>query len=115
LGIAFLVGALLTGGTFRTEVTYQPPTLGELAGEVPFEQTITVRHWLGGLVQGDAVDLDHHLGRLLRDGEQITGISVETRHTVSDLLVSGLTLGIYTPETVIVRGRTSRVETVVAR
>ena len=33
LGVAFLVAASFTGGTFRTEVTYQPPKFGAVSGE----------------------------------------------------------------------------------
>jgi hypothetical protein len=115
LGVAFLVAASFTGGTFRTEVTYQPPKFGAVSGEVPFEETFTVRHWLGGLIRGETVDLDRKLERWIRDGEQVTHLVVETRLSVPNLLAKGFTLGIYTPETVLVRGRVSRDDAVATR
>jgi hypothetical protein len=115
LGCVQLVGCVLLlvltavlGGTFRTEVTYLP------AGEAPdtdnsaFEENVTVAHWLGGLVKGESLQLDQLIERHTRQGEHVTRIAIVTKHTATNLLVSFVTAGIYTPETITIRGSIGR-------
>lgn len=115
VGIVFLVVTIFTGGTFRTAVTFEVPQVVEGAEEVPFEETFSARHWLGGLIRGEQVDLETWLHGAVRDGEQVARLTVETKHTVTDLLLTGITLGIYAPETVVVRGTIHRGEVTASR
>jgi hypothetical protein len=48
--------------------------------------------------------------RHLRRGERIGSLSLVTKHTWTDLLVTGVTLGIYAPKTVSVHGAIQRAE-----
>jgi hypothetical protein len=107
-GLVLLVVTLLTGGTFRTEVSVQLPAATAVSDEVAFEETVSVSHWLGGLVRGERVNLRQLLAARLRDGEQVTGLTVESKHTFTDLLIMGVTLGIYAPDTVVIRGTIGR-------
>ena len=113
--IVFLVVVIFTGGTFRTAVTFEVPRVVEGAEEVPFEETFSARHWLGGVIRGEQVDLEAWLDGAVRDGEQVARLTVETKHTVTDLLLMGVTLGIYAPETVVVRGTIYRGEIAASR
>jgi hypothetical protein len=51
------------GGVFRTEVTAIPAVSGQIAGEVPFSETMTARHWLMGYIQGEQPDVPKVLAK----------------------------------------------------
>ena len=112
--VALLVLAAALGGTFRTEVKL-PPSAAAVSAERSFTETLTVRHWLGGLVQGDPLDLRELAAKHSRQGDRMTQVSIVTKHTATDLLVTLLTLGIYTPETVTIEGKLGRPEAVAAQ
>jgi len=110
-GIASLIAlvvVLLVGGLWRTEVTYIPEAAGNFGTQVPFEEDLTARHFLGGLVQGSQPDLKPVLAKYVRPGEQLTELTVVTRHTFVNNLLTGVTLFIYSPVTVTVRGKVGR-------
>jgi|SRR5271157_3464070 len=76
--------------------------------ETSFEETITARHWLGGLVQGPQPNLQSELAKYVREGETVTQLTIVTRHTVTDFIVTIVTIGIYSPVTVDIRGKVGR-------
>jgi hypothetical protein len=108
IGIFVLIIAIFTNGVIRTEV----PLPIELTNDqvvnpslsVPFSEEMTARHWLFGLVQGEQPDLKLELNKYIRQGDRVTEMTVWTRRTVIDLLLTGITLGIYTPVTVTIEG-----------
>lgn len=100
-----LIISLFVGGQWRTEINYIPDLHQQATGEFSFAETATARHWLGGLVQGTQPDLQGELSKYVREGETVTQLSIVTRHTVLDWIVTGITLGIYSPVTVDIRGK----------
>jgi hypothetical protein len=103
LGIVFLVCALFTGGTFRTELSYvRPGAEATVVDERPL-QTFTSRHWIWGLIQGHQPDLQSALQALVQPNQEVTRMMIVTKHSVTDALLTGVTLGIYSPQTVTVR------------
>lgn len=108
--IVFLVVMIFTGGIYRTEVTYTFLSGGDVTSHTTFEENFTARHWLAGLVKGKQPDLQEALAKYVRQGEQIAQLTVITKHTVVTFLLSGITLGIYCPQTVTVRGTIHRVQ-----
>ena len=114
--VVWIIGILLAvvlqivlGGLWRTEVTYTPVLTERIVGEVPFEETFTARHWLGGLIKGEQPDLKPRLSKYLRDKERVTELTVRVRHSFVDNLLTIVTLVIYTPVTVDVKGKIGRV------
>jgi hypothetical protein len=102
--LIFVVLLLALGGVWRTEVTFAPAAVAGSANSVPFEETLTARHYLDGLIQGAQPDLKQALAKYVRSGEQVTELTITTKHTFTDCLVTGVTLGIYAPITVTIRG-----------
>lgn len=108
IGSATLIVSIIIGGSFRTEVTFIPPTIVQTGEQIPFEENLDAKHWFLGLMQGKQPDLQEALAKYVRPGEQITKMTILTKHSWLDQLVTGLTLFIYCPETVIVKGTISR-------
>lgn len=108
--VGVLIIALVIGGTFRAEVTFHPPGTEPTTSDKTFEQEFTSRHWVGGLIKGEQPDLQGWLDHHLHPGEQVTELTVVTKHTVGDMLLTLVTVGIYSPETLVVRGKLGRVE-----
>lgn len=104
-----LVGFL--GGSFRTEVTFMPEKTAATAAGKTFEEDLPARHWLGGLIQGEQADLQEALSRHTRGGRHLAQFSIVTKHTWTDLLVTMVTMGIYCPQTVTIRGRSEPTQT----
>lgn len=105
VGIIFLVMAGASGGTFRTAATYTPPGMTPGKGDTVIEEAVTVRHWFLGLVPGDGLDVQSMIHRHKQSGKRVTQVSVTTKHTVADLLLTGLTFGVYAPDTVVLQVR----------
>jgi len=113
-GLAYLVVGIVTGGMWRTQLEYTIPepsldtTIAApsvMAGrETPFEDVMTARHWLFGMVQGKQPNLDDVVRKYVRRGDRVKRISITTRHTIVDNLLLTITLGIYTPVTTTVAG-----------
>jgi hypothetical protein len=112
VGIIMLVVVLILGGVYRTEVTYVVPGAPDIAdtaaGGVPFEETLNSSHWLGGLIKGSQPDLQQALRKYVREGERVTRLTIGVKHSVVDVLLTGVTLTIYAPTTVTVRGTISK-------
>jgi len=102
--VVAIVILALVGGSFRTQVTYplRPAAQGRT---VQFSETLTSRHWLGGLIKGEQPDLRQALAKYTAGGDEVGEISVDTRHTFGNCVVSLITLGIYCPVTVTVSGK----------
>ncbi len=104
IAIALLLPTILLGGTFRTEVTYVPPNVTVTPNQTPFKENLSARHWVWGLVKGQQPDLQQVLAKHVRPGEQVTRLTITTRHTWVDGVVLLLTVGIYCPHTVTIQG-----------
>jgi hypothetical protein len=102
--ILFLTAAGFLGGAYRTEVTFRSQDAPQVSGDASFEEDLPVRFWLGGLIQGRQADVQQALAKHMRPGRRITEISITTKHTSTNLVVCGVTLGIYCPKTVTLRG-----------
>jgi len=108
VGLIFIVAILWVGGNQRTEMTFTPPGTENLSGQVQFEETLNARHWLGGLIKGQQPDLQLVMGKHLRPGDQLTRLTIITKHTFWDFFLAVITIGIYTPVTVNVQGSIAR-------
>jgi len=97
------------GGVWRTEVTYSPNVSGTIGETVTFEEKLNARHWLVGFVKGKQPDLQEAVSKHLTDGKQLTRLTIFSRHTLVDNILTVVTLGIYTPVTVTVKGEVSQV------
>jgi len=104
VSIAFLTACVVSGGAWRTDIPVQLPEKAEGA-TLPFEESLTARHWFWGLYQGQQANVRLALGKFLREGEEVSEMTITTRLTASDCLLTIATLGIYSPVTVTVRGR----------
>lgn len=101
--VVHVIITIVVGGLFRTDVTF--PHTAKLTGKaVPFEENLTARHWIGGLAKGKQPDLNTALSKYMRAGEEVSELTVTTRHTIVDNILAVVTLGIYTPVTVTVKG-----------
>lgn len=100
----------LVGGNFRTELTYTfiPEKTSATIGQ--FEETLNSRHWLFGLIKGEQPDLQKAPIKFLREGEQVSEITITTKHTWKDVLISVVTVGVYCPMTVVVQGKISKLQ-----
>jgi len=99
IGVAFFVG-----GIFRTPVEMSFPGAGDSGDSIRFEEQFTARHWLIGIIQGKQPDVSTALARYFGEGDRLGEMTVVTRHTAVDMLIMGVTLSIYCPKTVTVRG-----------
>lgn len=102
--IVIFIIVIIVGGAFRTEVKLTFP--GRLDGrdDTRFEERFTARHWLVGLIKGKQPDVQKSLSKYVRQGEQIAQITIITKHTWDTALVTGITLGIFCPQKVVIRG-----------
>jgi hypothetical protein len=109
--VMFILGLVQIplGGLFRTEVIWTPPGAAQVTNEVPFSETVTATHWLMGYVRGRQPDVPKVLSKYIREGEQVTELSVTTRHSWVDNLLAGVTLFIYSPVTIELHGKIGRV------
>src|SRR5262245_41236573 len=115
-GLIFLIIAFLVGGTFRTEINVSPRGVSDSVTGMEFTETLHAHHWLVGLIRGKQPAVEEEVAKYVRGGERISHLTVGMRYSGTDILVSGLTLGVYCPQTVIVRGTvTPELQTAKAR
>jgi hypothetical protein len=108
LAVIMVITAIV-GGTWRTDVTFTPAVT--VTGKVvPFQEEFTANHWLAGLMQGEQPDLKVRMAKYLQPNDQVGTITINTKHTMTNTLVSLVTLGIYLPVTVTVKGEIIRPE-----
>lgn len=109
-----LLASLLVAGapacvqTFDGTTLGVPVTMAAAPGEVPAgtpfkTQTHTV-HGLFGLVTLSQANLQKALARELVGGQQVAQLRIKIRSRWSDLLLTGLTLGLIVPRTVTYEG-----------
>ena len=103
-----VVVAIVVGGTWRTEIAFKVAEAAREGAGIPFEESYTARHWLMGLIQGDQPNGNLTLAKYLKSGERVTDLSVSVRHTAVDLLVTSVTIAIYSPVTITVQGKIAR-------
>ena len=116
-GCGCLIGLILvvvlmvtTGGQWRTDVTLTPPLSGaNVTNVVDFEEELNAKHWVGGFVKGDQPDVQAAVNKHVGEGKQLTKLTVQTRHSGLDYLVTAVTVGIYCPVTVTVKGSAGQV------
>lgn len=115
IGLMVLVASVFTGGLIRTEVRIpdsrqsgpSAPTTQRPAA-VAFREELKAQHWIAGLVQGDQPDIDAALRKYVRPGEKFAMLTIGTRRTAGDVVLSMLTLQVYVPVTVVVEGEVVR-------
>lgn len=107
--LIILVLIAVTGGAWRTEVVYTPPVPGTVTEQVQFSEDLNARHWVLGFIQGEQPDLQQAIKKHISEGAQLLQMSVTTKHTFVDTLLAGVTIGIYCPLTVNVRGTVGKV------
>lgn len=108
-GVLGLVLLYFVGGVWRTEVSYVPSGAENVVNPVQFEETLNARHWALGFIKGQQPDLQQALSKHLKENKRLTQLSIDTRHSALDYLLMGVTIGVYCPITVTVRGTTGYV------
>ncbi len=107
LAVLLLMGAACSQ-TFDTTTLGVPVTMAAAAGPAPegkaFKTTSHTVHTLFGLVPVFQANLQKALARQLVGGQGITQLKIKTKSRWFDLLVSGVTLGMIVPRTVIYEG-----------
>ncbi|UCG12126.1 MAG: hypothetical protein JSU72_16725 [Deltaproteobacteria bacterium] len=106
--LAIFIVVIVVGGSWRTEVTYVPSAAKVVSKQIPFEEDLKARHWAFGLIKGKQPDIQKSLSKYVRSGEEITKLTIITKHTWTDNLLAGFTLFIYCPVTVTVQGTISQ-------
>ncbi len=109
--IGVVIAAVLilwVGGLWRTEVTYVPSHLKAGSTQISFEEKLNARHWAAGFIKGKQPDLQEALSKHLQEGGEITRLTIMTKYSWADMLLTAVTFGIYTPYTVIVKGTISK-------
>ncbi len=104
----YLIIAGAIGGTFRTPLSYHMTAPGPAGVSAEFRETQKARHFIGGLAQGEMPRIERLVSKHVRPEDTLTDLSVRTRHTVGDTLLTIVTLGVYAPMTVDVEGRYTR-------
>ncbi|MBM4186898.1 MAG: hypothetical protein FJ206_06230 [Gemmatimonadetes bacterium] len=109
--IVAAAAVLMLGGcaqSFDATAVGVPVTMATAAGETPAGQAFTVKtstvHGLWGLVQLKKANLDRALANQLVGGKEIAQLKIRTKSRWTDLLFTGLTLGLIAPKTVIYEG-----------
>ncbi len=103
-----LILMIVFGGNWRTEVSYSPPVTKNFSEQIPFEEDLKASHWVIGLIKGKQPDIQKSLAKYIRPGEEITELTIITRHTWLDNFLTGITVFIYCPVTVTIEGKIGR-------
>lgn len=61
-----------------------------------------------GLVKGKQPDINSILSKYVEDGDQLVRMTFIMKHSWTDVLISGITFGVYTPVTVIIKGTVNK-------
>ena len=108
--IIILILIAVTGGEWRTEMVYYTPLVpGTVSEQVQFSEDLNAKHWVLGFVQGEQPNLQQAIKKHVAEGTQLLQMTITTKHTFVDTLLTGITIGIYTPLTVNVRGTVGKV------
>ncbi len=111
IGLPVVVAAFTLTGcsqTFDATSLGVPATMASAAGEAavgqPFRVSAHTVHAFWGLVPLGKARLDKALASQLVGGKEVAQLKIKTKSRWSDLLFTGLTLGIIAPKTVIYEG-----------
>lgn len=112
LRMAFAAAGLMAGSgcaqAFDATNVGVPVTMASAAGEVPAGQAFRISthtvHGLWGMVALKKASLDRALANQLVGGKEIAQLKVKTKSRWTDLLFTGLTLGLIAPKTVVYEG-----------
>lgn len=109
-----LAGLLLLGSTacvtqqFDATTLGVPATLAAPAGEpvqgTPFRTSSHTWHGVFGLIPISQANLKKGLSRQLAGGTAVANLKITTRSRWSDVLITGLSLGLLVPRTVVYEG-----------
>ena len=107
-----LLAALATAGctqTFDATSLGVPATMAALPGDTTqgtaFRTTAHTVHGLFGLLPISQANVRKALSRQLVGGQGISNLKIKTKSRWMDVLVTGLTLGLVVPRTVIYEGK----------
>jgi hypothetical protein len=98
------------GGVFRSEMTMVEAKPGQEVG-AKFSETATARHWLLGYIQGRQPSVRELVAKHVRSDEEVADLTVTTSHRWTDNLLAGVTLFIYSPVTIEVKGHVAKART----
>ena len=108
---ALALGAVVLSGcaqTFDATNLGVPASLASAAGEVPTGQAFEIKthtvHAFWGIVPLKKARLDRALANQLVGGKEIANLTIKTKSRWTDLLFTGLTLGLIAPKTVVYQG-----------
>lgn len=108
LGLAALFAAGACTQTFDATSLGVPATMAAVPGDTTqgtaFRTTAHTVHGLFGLVPISQANLRKALSRQLVGGQGISNLKIKTKSRWMDVLVTGLTLGLVVPRTVIYEG-----------
>jgi hypothetical protein len=108
LGLAALLAAGACTQTFDATSLGVPATMAAVPGDTAqgtaFRTTAHTVHGLFGLVPISQANLRKALSRQLVGGQGISNLKIKTKSRWLDVLVTGLTLGLIVPRTVIYEG-----------
>lgn len=106
--LAALLGTAACTQTFDATSLGVPATMAVAPGDTtqgtPFRSTAHTVHGLFGLVTVSQANLRKSLARQLVGGEGISNLKIRTKSGWLDVLVTGLTLGLIVPKTVVYTG-----------
>ena len=106
--VAVALGTGACTQTFDATSLGVPATMAVAPGDTsqgtPFRSTAHTVHGLFGLVTVSQANLRKSLARQLVGGEGISNLKIRTKSGWLDVLVTGLTLGLIVPRTVVYTG-----------
>lgn len=108
LALAALLATTACTQTFDATSLGVPATMAPLPGDTtqgtPFRSTAHTMHGFFGLLTISQANLRKALSRQLVGGQGISNLKIKTKSRWTDVLVTGLTLGLLVPRTVIYEG-----------
>ena len=108
IGLLALLSMAACAQSFDATSLGVPATMAAPPGEAvegtPFKTTAHSVHGIFGLVSISQANLQKALARQLVGGQGITNLKIRTKSRWLDVLVTGLTLGLIVPRTVIFEG-----------
>ena len=107
LALALVLGAgactqKFDAATLGVPVSMAPPA--DTTGAVAFRSSGKSVHLLFGLFTISQANLQKALARQLVGGQQVSGVKITTKSRWFDVLLTGITLGVVVPRTVIFEG-----------
>jgi hypothetical protein len=106
--VVALLGTAGCAQSFDATSLGVPATMSAAPGETPegtpFRTTAHSVHGIFGLVTLSQANLQKALARQLVGGQGITNLKIKTKSRWLDVLVTGLTLGLVVPRTVVFEG-----------